>query len=116
VRGRHFSTSTPIADLTRASAYVCQGATAGGSFAEGWPRYASVESTIKQMNRRVKGTEKFWSGPGSESILQLRADFLSETVPLEEFWARRAEEATGERRQTDRHHRKTLAVESQTMS
>jgi hypothetical protein len=26
------------------------------------------------INRRVKGSEKFWSEPGAEAILQLRAD------------------------------------------
>ena len=38
-----------------------------------------VESTVKQFNRRVKGTEKFWSEEGAEALLQLRADYLSET-------------------------------------
>jgi len=71
---------------------------------------AHVESTIKQMNRRVKGTEKFWSEPGSEAILQLRADALSETQPLDEFWTRRAGQATGERRQTERNPEKTLSA------
>jgi len=65
-----------------------------------------VESTIKQINRRVKGTEKFWSEPGSEAILQLRADLLSETEPLMKFWTRRAEQATGERRQAKRNAEK----------
>jgi hypothetical protein len=36
-----------------------------------------VESTIKQINRRVKGTEKFWSG-GIEPMLTLIAKHLSE--------------------------------------
>ena len=31
-----------------------------------------VESTVKQFNRRVKGTEKFWSEEGAEALLQLR--------------------------------------------
>ena len=57
-----------------------------------------VESTIKGVNRRVKGTEKFWSPDGAEAILQLRADVLSETDPLDAFWSRRAAQATGERR------------------
>jgi len=57
-----------------------------------------VESTIKQINRRVKGTEKFWSESGAEAILQLRADALSETKPLEAFWQRRQAKATGKRR------------------
>ena len=57
-----------------------------------------VESTIKRVNRRVKGTEKFWSPVGAEAILQLRADLLSDTDPLDAFWVRRATQATGFRR------------------
>jgi hypothetical protein len=45
-----------------------------------------VESTIKQMNHRVKGAEKFWAEEGAEAILQLRADVLSEIAPLDDFW------------------------------
>jgi hypothetical protein len=56
-----------------------------------------VESTVKLFNRRVKGTEKFWSEGGAEAILQLRADFLSETEPLERFWEERQASATGRR-------------------
>ena len=37
-----------------------------------------VESLVKQFNRRVKGTEKFWNQAQAESILQLRAAYLSE--------------------------------------
>ena len=37
-----------------------------------------VESLIKQFNRRVKGTEKFWNEGQAEMILQLRAAQLSE--------------------------------------
>lgn len=59
-----------------------------------------VESTIKQMNHRVKGSEKFWSETGSEAILQLRADVLSETEPLDAFWDRRQAKITGEGRYT----------------
>jgi hypothetical protein len=57
-----------------------------------------IESTIKQINHRVKGTEKFWSETGAEAILQLRADTLSETHPLADFWERRQTTATGQRR------------------
>jgi hypothetical protein len=33
-----------------------------------------MESFVKEMNYRVKGTEKFWSdGSSAEAILQLRA-------------------------------------------
>jgi len=39
---------------------------------------AAVESTIKQVNRRVKGSEKFWASGGAEAMLQLRAAYLSE--------------------------------------
>jgi hypothetical protein len=43
-----------------------------------------IESTIKQINRRVKGTEKFWD-QGAEPLLQLTADHLSETPDLARF-------------------------------
>lgn len=56
-----------------------------------------VESTVKQFNRRVKGTEKFWSEPGAEALLQLRADYLSETGPMERYWQEREATATGRR-------------------
>jgi hypothetical protein len=37
-----------------------------------------VESLIKEINYRVKGTEKFWDNPeGAEAILQIRAALLS---------------------------------------
>lgn len=58
---------------------------------------SAVESVIKTINRRVKGSEKFWSAPGAEAILQLRADYLSETVPMERFWAERQAQASSHR-------------------
>jgi hypothetical protein len=39
-----------------------------------------VESTIKQLNRRVKGTEKFWDA-GIEPLLTLAADHLCDRPP-----------------------------------
>jgi hypothetical protein len=57
-----------------------------------------MESTVKMFNRRVKGTEKFWSEDGAEAILQLRADHLSETEPLKTYWENRQAMATGQRR------------------
>jgi hypothetical protein len=54
-----------------------------------------VESTVKLVGRRVKGTEKFWSEDGAEAILQLRADHLSDNQPLDEFWQRRQNAASG---------------------
>jgi len=56
-----------------------------------------IESTVKQINRRVKGTEKFWSEGGAEALLQLAADYLSETNPLTTFWKGRPDRATGQR-------------------
>ena len=62
-----------------------------------YPRYrrwglpissAPVESTIKQINRRVKGTEKFWLKGGAEAILQLRAAYLSEDDRASAYWSR----------------------------
>jgi hypothetical protein len=47
-----------------------------------------IESTIKQINRRVKGTEKFWD-QGAEPLLQLAADHLGGTTDLDRFWIRR---------------------------
>jgi hypothetical protein len=56
---------------------------------EGLPITSShIESTIKQINRRVKGTEKFWD-QGAEPILQLAADHISETNDLSQFWSGR---------------------------
>lgn len=51
---------------------------------------AHIESTIKQLNRRVKGTEKFWS-TNADPILQLRADYLSQTQPMKTFWQSRCQ-------------------------
>jgi len=49
---------------------------------------APVESTIKQINRRVKGTEKFWLEGGAEAILQLRAAQLSQDDRWNRNWSR----------------------------
>jgi hypothetical protein len=49
---------------------------------------APVESTIKQINRRVKGTEKFWLKGGAEAMLQLRAAHLSEDDRVSVYWSR----------------------------
>jgi hypothetical protein len=62
-----------------------------------YPRYrrlglpissAAVESTIKQINRRIKGTEKFWLEGGAEAVLQLRAAYLSEDERAAAYWSR----------------------------
>jgi len=49
---------------------------------------APVESTIKQINRRVKGSEKFWLEGGAEAILQLRAAQLSQDDRWNRYWSR----------------------------
>lgn len=66
---------------------------------DGLPITSSLmESGVKQINQRVKGTEKFWSEVGSEPVLQLRADLLSDSEILESFWERRQAASTGQRR------------------
>jgi hypothetical protein len=57
-----------------------------------------IESEIKRINQRVKGTEKFWGPLGAEHILQLRADYLSDDNPMEPFWQNRESAETGQRR------------------
>ena len=54
-----------------------------------------VESTIKQLNDRVKGTEMFWTDDGAEALVQLSADLLCDSAPLDGFWSRRAAKLTG---------------------
>jgi hypothetical protein len=49
---------------------------------------APVESTIKQINRRIKGSEKFWLEGGAEAMLQLRAAQLSEDDRWKRSWTR----------------------------
>lgn len=55
---------------------------------------SGVESTVKRINRRVKGTEKFWSA-GAEALLTLTADHLSDTPTLTHFWRDRHRHLTG---------------------
>lgn len=65
---------------------------------EGLPIMSSLlESTVKQISRRLKGTEKFWSEEGAEALLQLRADYISDAEPLEDFWQQRPARMTGQR-------------------
>lgn len=48
-----------------------------------------VESLVKQINHRVKGTEQFWNDGGLEAVLQVRAAYLSEDDRAEAFHERR---------------------------
>jgi hypothetical protein len=77
-----------------------------------YPRYrreglpitsAPMESLIKQINLRVKGTEMFWNDPtGAEAILQIRSASLCEDGRFDDYlryrrghrWARRSTPAT----------------------
>jgi hypothetical protein len=54
---------------------------------EGLPITSSpMESLIKQVNQRVKGTEMFWNSPdGAEAILQLRAAHLCEDDRFDDY-------------------------------
>jgi hypothetical protein len=56
-----------------------------------------IESTIKQINRRMKGTEKFWD-QGAEPLLVLAAAQLSETNRLDRFWKNRKDQLSRVRR------------------
>jgi hypothetical protein len=69
-----------------------------------YPRYRKLglpitsslmESTVKQLNRRIKGTEKFWNDRGGEAMLQMKADTLSDSDPLAAYWTRRQAQQTG---------------------
>ena len=53
----------------------------------GFPITSSLaESLVKQINRRVKGTEKFWNdGVSGEAILQLRAAIISDGNRLQQW-------------------------------
>jgi hypothetical protein len=62
-----------------------------------YPRYrklglpcssAPVESTVKQFNRRLKGTEKFWLDDGAEAVAQVRAACCCQDDRLERLWTR----------------------------
>ena len=57
-----------------------------------------VESAQKQINERIKGTEKFWRDDSLEPLLQLKADDLSETHDRDAFWSRRGDHHDGFRR------------------
>jgi hypothetical protein len=54
---------------------------------KGWPIGSGVtESAVKQFNKRVKGTEQFWSLAGVEAILALRGLWLSQDDRWRRYW------------------------------
>lgn len=48
-----------------------------------------IESLIKEINYRVKGTEKFWNEAGAESVLAVRAAVLCDDERLDKHLAAR---------------------------
>jgi hypothetical protein len=74
---------------------------------QGFPVTSSmVESLIKEINYRVKGTEKFWDNPeGAEAILQVRAALLSDDNRLPNYIASRPGSANN--RYTKREYTQT---------
>ncbi len=58
--------------------------------AKGWPiGSGNTEAGVKQFNKRVKGTEQFWSPAGIESILCLRGMWLSQDGRWQAYWRNR---------------------------
>lgn len=58
---------------------------------KGWPIGSGMtEAGVKQFNKRVKGTEQFWSESGVEVILALRALWLSQDDRWNRYWNTRA--------------------------
>ena len=56
---------------------------------------AWMESAVKEMNYRIKGTEMLWNNPaGAEAILQIRSAALSDDDRLERFLTNRPGIAT----------------------
>jgi len=55
-----------------------------------------VESTIKRINRRMKGTEKFWD-QGAEPLLQLVADHLGPPQERQQYWNARPTRLSSQR-------------------
>jgi hypothetical protein len=71
-----------------------------------YPRYRQLglpltsslmESAVKQISRRVKGSEKFWSAEGGDELLALRGDFVSDSNRLVNFLRQFARPTDGTR-------------------
>ena len=58
---------------------------------KGWPiGSGNTEAGVKQFNKRVKGTDQFWSDDGAEAILALRGLWVSQDRRWERYWLSRA--------------------------
>jgi hypothetical protein len=56
----------------------------------GWPiGSGETEAAVKQFNKRIKGTEQFWSTDGVEAILSLRGLWLSQDDRWSRYWENR---------------------------
>lgn len=56
----------------------------------GWPiGSGETEAAVKQFNKRIKGTEQFWSTDGVEAILALRGLWLSQDDRWTNYWENR---------------------------
>lgn len=56
----------------------------------GWPiGSGETEASVKQFNKRVKGTEQFWTEAGIEPILCLRAAWVSQDERWRHYWENR---------------------------
>lgn len=56
----------------------------------GWPiGSGETEAAVKQFNKRIKGTEQFWSPDGVEAILALRGLWLSQDNRWQHYWENR---------------------------
>lgn len=57
---------------------------------KGWPiGSGTVEAAVKQVNKRVKGSEQFWDPAGVEAVLLLRALWLSQDNRWNTHWSSR---------------------------
>jgi len=57
----------------------------------GWPiGSGNTEAGVKQFNKRVKGTDQFWSESGAEAILALRGLYVSQDQRWDRYWLSRA--------------------------
>ena len=55
----------------------------------GWPLGSGIiESTVKQIGKRLKGTEKHWSLSGAEAALQVTTHLIAEDGSWLLFWKR----------------------------
>jgi hypothetical protein len=55
----------------------------------GWPLGSGIiESTVKQLGKRVKGTEKHWNLSGADATLHVIASLIADDGAWEDFWIR----------------------------